>query len=271
MSGVPAVVGVEIRKLRAQTRLRLLVGICALGPWVFIIGLRLQSNLPKDTLFGRDALTTGFAVPLVVLGFVGSWALPALVAVVTGDLYASEDHHRTWSTILARSTSRRSVVLGKTAVAALVSAGVVALLAVSSLIAGLALVGSQHLVGLTGQTVPGGSATTLVLLSWLSVLPTTLAFAGIGLLLSALTRSSAIGIAGPVVVGLVLQVMALVNLPSGGHGLLPTSGFEAWHGLLAQPVFAGGVVEGAVEGLVIAAVAAVAAGLVVVRRDVDGA
>ena len=67
-----------------------------------------QSRPPKDTLFGRFATVNGFALALLVLGFAAQWVLPLLTAVVAGDIFASEDQHGTWKTVLTRSTSRAS-------------------------------------------------------------------------------------------------------------------------------------------------------------------
>ena len=58
-------------------RVRLLILLCWLGPGLLVFVVDQQSTLPVDTLFGRWMHATGWAGPLVVLGFSGTWVLPA--------------------------------------------------------------------------------------------------------------------------------------------------------------------------------------------------
>ena len=73
----------------------------------------MQSAIPADTLFGQWVHQSGFAIPMVVLGFAGQWVLPFVIAVVAGDIFSSEDHFGTWKTILTRSRSRGELFAGK--------------------------------------------------------------------------------------------------------------------------------------------------------------
>jgi hypothetical protein len=66
----------ERRKLQAQLSLRLLALVCLLGPFAFGGVLSIQSASPADTLFGASVHSSGFAIPLVVLGFAGAWGFP---------------------------------------------------------------------------------------------------------------------------------------------------------------------------------------------------
>ncbi|MFE2584624.1 ABC transporter permease, partial [Streptomyces sp. NPDC059378] len=66
----------ELVKLFAQWRIRLLVLACWIAPALFVAAVSQQSTLPSDTLFGRWMHATGWAGPLVMLGFAGTWALP---------------------------------------------------------------------------------------------------------------------------------------------------------------------------------------------------
>ncbi|MFD7880499.1 ABC transporter permease, partial [Streptomyces sp. NPDC059766] len=80
---VPVVRGFrfELVKLFAQWRIRLLVLACWIAPALFVAAVSRQSTLPSDTLFGRWMHATGWAGPLVMLGFAGTWALPLLTSV----------------------------------------------------------------------------------------------------------------------------------------------------------------------------------------------
>lgn len=54
-------------------------------------------------------------------------------------------------------------------------------------------------------------------------------------LLSVVSRSSVVGVGGPVVVGLAMQLAGLVALPTAARQSLLATGFGAWHGLLTTP------------------------------------
>ncbi|MFD8819966.1 ABC transporter permease, partial [Streptomyces sp. NPDC059627] len=62
----------ELVKLVSQWRIRLLVAACWIAPGLFVAGVSQQSTLRADTLFGRWMLATGWAGPLVILGFAGT-------------------------------------------------------------------------------------------------------------------------------------------------------------------------------------------------------
>jgi ABC-2 type transport system permease protein len=228
---------VELAKIAAQMPARVAAVVCLVGPFVFVAALRLQSAVPADTLFGRWVHTSGFAVPLVVLGFTGSWGFPVLASLVAGDLFAGEDRHDTWKTILTRSCSRGQIFAGKVFAAATCLVAVVTLLAASSLAAGVALVGTQSLVGLSGTLISPWHAAGLVAAAWGTSLAPALGFAAIAIAFSVLTRSTIAGVLGPPVVGLLMQLLALVGNGEIGHALLLGTAFDGWHGLFASPAY----------------------------------
>src|SRR5262245_14235638 len=98
--GVTAVATVEGAKLARHITPRLVLAGCAIAPFAFCAALSLQEGAPTDTLFGRAAKESGFAAALVVLGFAALWVFPVLTSVISGDLFAAEDRHRTWQTLL---------------------------------------------------------------------------------------------------------------------------------------------------------------------------
>src|SRR5262245_409784 len=111
--GAIAVANVECVKLLAHRKTQLVLAACAVSPFAFAIAIRVQNSLPEDTLFGRSVQESGFAVPLVVLGFAALWALPVLASLVGGDVFSSEDRYGTWTTVLTRSRSRSELFAGK--------------------------------------------------------------------------------------------------------------------------------------------------------------
>jgi len=146
----------ELRKLQAQLRVRVALGVCVFGPMLLAVVLSAQPGLPKDTLFGRDVHDSGFALPLLVLGFAATWAFPLMTSLVAGDIFAAKDGHRTWLALLTRLRSRAEVFTGNVLAATLVALGLLAVTAVSSVVSGLALAGDRPLA--TVRSRPDGVA-----------------------------------------------------------------------------------------------------------------
>jgi ABC-2 type transport system permease protein len=235
--GIWLVAAVEWAKLRAQLAPRAALAACVVGPFAFVAAIRVQSSVPEDTLFGRAVKESGFAAPLVVLGFSTLWVFPALASLVGGDLFSAEDRYGTWATVLTRSRSRAEVFAGKVLTAMAFSVGAVATLAASSMSAGALVIGRQPLVDLSAALVPPGVAALHVALAWASVMPPVLAFTALAVLVSIATRSSAAGIGLPVALGLLMQLAAYVDGPDAVRRLLLTAAFGGWHGLLASPSY----------------------------------
>lgn len=269
-SGVLVVWRLELAKLLGLWRVRALALMCLAGPFVIVAGLNLQSATPGDTAFGQWVHTSGFAIPMVILGFGGQWLLPVGTAVVAGDIFSAEDHFGTWKTILTRSRSRGELFAGKFLAALTFATAGVVLLILTDLLAGL-LAGTQPVIGLGGQLVPAGQAIVLVLASWASVLPPVLAFTALAMFTSVVSRNSVIGIGIPVVLTLVFQVVTLIALPAWGQQVLLSTPFQAWHGFWAQPAFFGPFGWGLVTCAAWFGISSAGAWLVFRRRTIGGA
>jgi ABC-2 type transport system permease protein len=243
--------------------------VCVAGPIVFAGAMRVQSTTPEDTLFGRAVRESGFATPLVVLGFATLWLLPVLASVVGGDVFASEDRDGTWPTLFTRSRSRAEVFAGKLLTALGVSLLLVAVLAASSVIAGFAVVGHQPLIDLSGALLPPGGALASITLAWASVIPPLFALTALAVLISVATRSSTAGIGIPVLVVLIMELAAYVDGPEWIRRLLITSSFGAWHGLLTEAHYYRPLVYGTVVSGVYFAVCVAVAWRILLRRDID--
>ena len=127
-----------------------MLAVCVASPFAFVAAMRVQSEMPEDTLFGRALKESGFATPLVILGFAALWVFPVLTAVVGGDLFSAEDRYGTWATALTRSRTRAEVFAGKVVTALGFSTVAILVLAASSVLAGILVVGRQPLVDLSG-------------------------------------------------------------------------------------------------------------------------
>jgi len=210
---------------------------------------------------------TGWAGPLVVLGFSGTWALPLLTSIVAGDVFASEDRLGTWRHLLVAVRSPRRIFAAKALASLTVLLVMVAGLTCSSAVSGVIVVGNRPLVGLDGHLLTPGDAAAKVLLAWLCVLAPTLALAGIGLLGSVILGRSPMGLLLPAVVALAMQLAQLLPMPVAVRLALPSYAFIAWNGLFASPTQVGPLLIGIVVSLVWAITATGLAYVLFLRRD----
>jgi len=257
----------ELVKLVSQWRIRLLVLACWIAPALFVAGVSRQSTLPSDTLFGRWMHATGWAGPLVMLGFAGTYALPLLSSVVAGDVFAAEDRLGTWRHLLVAVRSPRRIFVAKSLASLTVILLLVAGLAVSSAVGGLVSVGNQPLVGLDGHLLAPSDAAVRVLLAWTAALAPTLALAAIGLLGSVALGRSPMGLLLPPLVALAMSVAQMLPLPVAVRLALPGYAFIAWNGLFTGPTQLGPLLIGIAVSLVWALLATALAYLLFLRRD----
>ena len=260
----------ELSKLRAQMRARIALLLCLVGPVLVVIVVNGQGRPPKDSLFGRYIHESGYAVPLLILGFAAQWLLPLLTALVAGDIFASENQHGTWKTVLTRSASRAQVFWAKTITAVLYAVSALVVLAASTIVSSMLIVGHQDLVGLTGQLIPSGHAAGLVIASWATTLAPLLGFTCLAILLSVRTGNPAFGIAAPVVIGMVMTLVGSLGGVEAIRPLLLTTPFESWHGLLAQHQFFSPLVSGFVVSAGWCAVCLATAFVSLRRADITG-
>jgi ABC-2 type transport system permease protein len=260
----------ERRKLQSQLATKLLALVCAVGPFAFAGVLSSQSASPADTLFGVWAHSSGLAIALVVLSFAGTWGFPLIAGIIAGDVFSSEDRYGTWKTVLTRSRTREQMFIGKALAAITFSLGLLALLAVASIVAGIVFVGGHRLVGLSGNVVSPGRGLLLVVLSWLlSSLPM-LAFTGLAILLSVASRNGIVGVAGPSVAGLVMQLLLLIGSGVWAHAVLVSSAFSYWHPLFATHPFYGLLAVGCIVSVAWTAACLGGAWAILRRRDFAG-
>ncbi|MEU4673736.1 ABC transporter permease [Amycolatopsis sp. NPDC023774] len=257
----------ELVKLVSQWRIRLLVLACWIAPALFVGAVSQQSDLPVDTLFGRWMNATGWAGPLVMLGFAGSYALPLLTSVVAGDVFASEDRLGTWRHLLVAVRSYRRIFAAKALASLTVIFVLVAGMAVSSAVGGVVGVGNEQLVGLDGHLLSPGAAAGTVLLAWVVALAPTLALAAVGLLGSVALGRSPMGLLLPAVVALAMAVAQLLPLPVALRFALPTYAFISWEGLFTSPAQLGPVLISVAVCLVWTIGATALAYFLFLRRD----
>ncbi|NUS17128.1 MAG: ABC transporter permease subunit [Streptomyces sp.] len=234
----------EITKLAAQARSRYTLLACVLGPIAIVLIFNGQQTTPKDTIYGRQIHTTGYAMPLFLLAFASQWIFPVLASIVAGDIFANEDGHGTWKTILTRSVSRSQIFWAKTVTAVLFTIAEIIVLAATTIIASAALIGTQPLTGLSGQPIASAHALQLVVASWATALPPLIGFTALAVLLSVVTRNPSAGVAAPVVLGLVMSLLGTIGGFDLTRRFLLTTPLDSWHGLLTEHPFHGPLVFG---------------------------
>jgi ABC-2 type transport system permease protein len=266
-AGVRDAYATELRKLFAQLSTRLLAVIVVVGPFAFALLLKVQSATPSDALFGAYVHTSGLAISLVTLGFAGAWGFPVIAGLLAGDLFAAEDRHGTWKTILTRSCTREDLFAGKLLAAGTVAIAISLLLAASSLIAGVLLVGAHALLNLSGVLTSPGRTLALTLVSWLYCVMPMLAYTSLAILFSVATRNGILGVLGPLLVALVTQLLDLIGKGVVMHMVLIGPAFDAWHGLFVTHPFLGPLVVSSVVCAAWIAVCLSASSWILARRD----
>jgi ABC-2 type transport system permease protein len=260
----------ELTKLRFQKRTYLGLGAAVLVPIIFAVAVSLQSGGPEDVAFGRYIHQTGFAIPLVLLLFGSIWMFPLITALVAGDIVAAEDHNGTLKTILTRSLGRGQIYAGKTL--AVFTYTVLALLlnGVTAVVAGGIVSGFNPLTTLSGTQVQPGRALALIGGSLLVYLIPMLAVACIGLLLSTLTRNSAAAVVGTLMFSLLVQLVGILPGLQGLHPYLLSTQFDAWQGLLREPIDWQPIAHAAWVSPLYAVPALLGGLIAFLRRDVAG-
>jgi ABC-2 type transport system permease protein len=260
----------ELSKLRFQKRTYLGLGAAVVVPIIFAVAVSLQNGGPEDVAFGRYIHQTGFAIPLVLLLFGSIWMFPLITALVAGDIVAAEDHNGTLKTILTRSLERSQIYAGKALAVFTYTVAAVALNGITAIIAGGIVSGFNPLTSLSGTQVQPGRALALIGGSLLVYLIPMLAIACIGLLLSTLTRNSAAAVVGTLMFSLLVQLVGILPGLQGLHPYLLSTQFDAWQGLLREPIDWQPIAHAAWVSPLYAVPALVGGLVAFLRRDVAG-
>lgn len=260
----------ELRKLRAQRRTYLGLGAAVAVPLLFLAALEVEGGGPDRVAFGRYVTETGLALPPVLLLFSSIWLFPLIVALVAGDIVANEDGNGTLKTILTRSADRHQIFVAKALAAAAYAVAALALFAGTALALGGLRYGFDPLTSLSGTTIAPGRGLALLAAALGAYLLPVLALAAIALLLSTVTRNSAASVVGALLLALLMQILGVISGIAAIRPYLLSTQFDAWQGLLRDPVDWAPIARSAWV-CALYGVPAVAAALVVfVRRDVSG-
>ncbi len=270
--GVRAVYRWELVKLRYQKRTYLGLAASVLAPLLLVLAINLRSGAGHGDAFAfANYLTrSGLVVPLVILLFGAVWMFPLIVALVAGDIFASEDHNGTLKTVLTRSLERQQIFAGKMLVAATYAVFAIMLSGTVGVIAGSLQSGFNSLQSLSGTIVSAPRGLELVYASLAVYLIPTAAIVAIGLMLSTLTRNSAAAVVGTLMISLLIQLIGILPGMSGAQPYLLSTQFNAWQGLLRTPTDWVPIIRALWVCALYGIPALIVAFLVFMRRDVAG-
>jgi ABC-2 type transport system permease protein len=270
--GVATVYRWELRKLRYQKRTYLGLGAAALVPILFVVAVQFRHHRAGggDFAFASYLTKSGLVFPLVILLFGAIWLFPLITALVAGDIFASEDHNGTLKTVLTRSLERWQIFAGKALTALTYAIVAIAITGTVAVIAGSIESGFNSVQTLSGTIVSASKGLELVYLSLLVYLIPIATVVCIGLLLSTITRNSAAAVVGTLMISLLFQLIGVLPGLSATQPYLLSTQFNAWQGLLRQPIDWSPIVRAAWVCALYGLPALGTAFLVFLRRDVAG-
>ncbi|MBV8941651.1 MAG: ABC transporter permease [Solirubrobacterales bacterium] len=271
--GRPSVLTVyrwEVFKLIHLKRTYLGLGLSVIVPIIFAVAIHFRHSQHGDFAFASYLNRSGLALPLVILLFGAVWMFPLITALVAGDIFASEDHNGTLKTVLTRSLQRWQIFAGKTLAATTYAVIAILLNGTFAVIAGTIQSGFNPLQSLSGTTVSASHALGLVYLALVIYLMPIATVLCIGLLLSTLTRNSAAAVVGTLMISLLFQLIGVLPGLQGTQPYLLSTQFQAWQGLLRQPIDWSPIVQAVWVCAMYAVPALGAAFLIFLRRDVAG-
>jgi ABC-2 type transport system permease protein len=270
--GVWTVYRWEMRKLRYQKRTYLGLGAAIIVPILFVVAVhfRHHRNGGGDFAFASYLTKSGLVFPLVILLFGAIWLFPLITALVAGDIFASGDHNGTLKTVLTRSLERWQIFAGKALTAMTYAIVAIAITGTVAVIAGSIESGFNAVQTLSGTIVSASKGLELVYLSLLVYLIPIATVVCIGLLLSTITRNSAAAVVGTLMISLLFQLIGVLPGLSATQPYLLSTQFNAWQGLLRQPIDWSPIIRAAWVCALYGLPALGTAFLVFLRRDVAG-
>ncbi len=260
----------EIFKLVHLRRTYLGLALAVAVPIGFAVAIHFRHVQHADFAFASFLNRSGLALPLVILLFGSVWMFPLIVALVAGDIIASEDHYGTLKTVLTRSLERWQVFTGKALVAATYAVVAMLLNGTVAVIAGTIQSGFNSMQSLSGTTVSATHALVLVYVTIGLYLIPIVALVFIGLLLSSLFRNSAAAVVGTLMISLVFQLIGVLPGLSGAQPYLLSTQFNAWQGLLRTPIDWSPVIQSIWVCAMYGIPSLIAAFVLFLRRDVAG-
>lgn len=270
--GTRTVIRWELRKLIAQKRTYIGLGLAIVFPLIFVVVEVLRTHRPHegDNVFAHEITQSGLATPVLVLLWISVFLAPLIAALVAGDIVAAEDGNGTLKTILTRSVDRSQLIVAKLTTALLYALLALATFALVGTVAGVLAWGFNPVTTFSGTVVPAPKALLLIVASYAFYMIPLSAVVAIGVMLSTVTRNSAAAVVGTLAFTLLLALIRLIPGLEGIEPYLLTQQYEAWQGLLATPTNWAPILHSLWVCALYGVPAALAAYIVFLRRDVAG-
>jgi ABC-2 type transport system permease protein len=268
--GIRTVYTWELRKLLAQKRTFIGFGCALLVPLIFIGSLLADSGGPEGIPFGDYVRESGLAIPLVGLFFGAFWFFPLITALVAGDIVATEDGNGTLKTILTRSVDRWQIFVAKVLAAFTYAFAALVLFVGVGLVIGGIIWGFDPLVSLSGTKISVGRSLLLLGGTSLVYFLPTMSVASLAILLSTVTRNSAAAVVATLMLSLIMQLLGIVTALDFLQPYLLPEQFNAWQGLLREPIDWAPVIRAAWVSALYGLPALAWAFTYFLRRDVTG-
>jgi ABC-2 type transport system permease protein len=256
----------ELVKLAAQKRTWLGIATAAIGPIVYLL-LEITQGPPGAPL-ASNLGHTGVGFALVVFKLIVVVGPAIIVALVAGDIVASEDMEGTLKTILVRSLRRSQVLGGKVLALFTYLTAAMAVFLVVSTVAGVIAWGFHPLINLSGQRLSALHALALDVPAVAIYSMPVLAIASFGVFLSVLTRQSVAAVGGTLLYAMALQGVAVISAIKAAHPYLLTNQLTAWHDLFQTPTAGDAIVRSMWVSAAFALPPLIAAWAIFNRRDV---
>ena len=261
----------ELRKLVSQKRTYLGVGLLIILILFFVVFQNLhQHDRGRGSIFAAQITQSGLATPVLMLLFLSALFLPAVAALVAGDIVANEDGNGTLKTILTRSVDRGQVFVAKALAAMTYGAIAVFASAAVATVAGIASWGFKSITTYSGTVVSAPEALLLVFAANAVFLIPLFALVSIGVLLSTASRNSAGAVVGTISLLIILYIVAQIPGLEAIKPYLLTEQLQNWQGLLRTPTDWAPIAHSAWVCALYGVPALLAAYLVLLRRDVAG-
>jgi ABC-2 type transport system permease protein len=228
---------------RRRRNIALLV-ILALVPVLIAAAVKFNGHQGRGgTIFG-GITDNGLFAALAGFLVVGPVFLPLVVAVVAGDSVAGEANTGTLRYLLVIPVGRTRLLGVKLAAVAVWCLACVAAVALTGILAGLALFPSGELTLLSGRVITYADGLGRLGLVLLYVAAMVLTVAAIGLFVSTMTEVPNAAIAATLTLTIVSEVADAVPQLAPIHGWLPSHYWLQWVDLLRDPIITTNVTTG---------------------------
>lgn len=237
----------ELRLLFGRLRTRVLLVVLALIPVLLGLAVRASSSKPQPgegPPFLDRVTGNGLFVVIVGLGVALPFFLPLVVGVVAGDALAGEANLGTLRYLLVLPTGRVRLLAAKYASVLVFCLAAALTIAAFGLLTGAALFHLGPVTLLSGDTISLVAAIGRATLIALYVAAMMAGLGAIGLFVSTMTDTPVGAMATTVGLAVVSQIVDNVPQVSQVHPYLFTHDWQAFTGLLRQPVVTGDIGHG---------------------------